>query len=113
MVAGYMPPSPACSRTCFCRTCCIPESYLLTLLCVSALCSCRVYAAIASLFQDVCVRFLEERTDRALARCRQDEAGESITLLIEALYWRLACGDVPACCAVHVHAAPAPQLTFF
>ncbi|WIA44461.1 hypothetical protein OEZ86_007208 [Tetradesmus obliquus] len=34
----------------------------------------RVYAAIACLFQDVCVRFLEERTDRALARCRQDEA---------------------------------------
>jgi hypothetical protein len=38
-------------------------------------CCCRVYAAIACLFQDVCVRFLEERTDRALARCRQDEAG--------------------------------------
>eukprot|EP00879_Flechtneria_rotunda_P025681 GHRR01027316.1.p1 GENE.GHRR01027316.1~~GHRR01027316.1.p1 ORF type:complete len:281 (+),score=68.95 GHRR01027316.1:280-1122(+) len=38
----------------------------------------RVNAAIASVFQEVSVRFLEERTERALLRCQQDavEAGQ-------------------------------------
>jgi hypothetical protein len=51
------------------------------------MCSCRVYAALASLFQDVSVRFLEERTARALQRCQQDaaEAGQAnVTCLVVA-----------------------------
>lgn len=61
--------------------CCCPHTgspAMLTACCVACCCPCRVHAAIAALFQNVCVRFLEERTDRALARCKQDETGGDI-----------------------------------
>lgn len=48
---------------------------LLLLLLLHVLLVCRMAAAVASLFQDISVRFLEERTDRALQRCAADAAG--------------------------------------
>jgi hypothetical protein len=47
-----------------------------TVLLLLLLCMCRMAAAVASLFQDVSVRFLEERTERALQRCAADSKGE-------------------------------------
>lgn len=56
---------------------------------------CRMAAAVAALFQDVSVRFLEERTERALQRCAADSRGEQgegegIEVTSSDTYWLLA-----------------------
>jgi hypothetical protein len=48
----------------------------LAVCCAAAVMLYRMAAAVAALFQDVSVRFLEERTERALQRCAADTKGE-------------------------------------
>lgn len=57
----------------------------------------RVRPVIASVFQDVCVRFLQERTERALARCLEDaqQLGEPMvrSLVVAGEEWGQTLGE--------------------
>lgn len=74
-----------CECECVCECECECECHSVTLIvtlfsavlfAVGVCLPCRMAAAVASLFQDVSVRFLEERTERALQRCAADSKGE-------------------------------------
>jgi hypothetical protein len=71
-----------------------PPLLLLLLLLLLLVHVRRMCAAVAALFQDVSVRFLEERTERALQRCAADTKGEQLLIHIHISKWMSISMDV-------------------